>query len=211
MTHFGRTERRGLQLFVDYWNFTNTLKAEAQFRGGTASVDWPEFNGWLVEQASRLLDVDYVEFARVHFFTAYNPGTRRGRGQKAFFQALRQREKHSVWMNAQRQRRNPPNCPSCREEFGECPNCGADMRGYEEKGVDVALAVRMMRELHEGRLDTAILISADRDFIPLIEEIRRYRVTVLYAGFPSGGSAVRDRCDEAIDLSGALQYLMKPR
>ena len=211
MTHFGRTDRKDLQLFVDYWNFMNTLKHEARVRGETASVDWVGFNRWLAEQASQLLDSGYIEFARVHFFTSYNPDTISGSHQKAFFRGdlRKQDEHHSVWVNAQGRQRNPPNCPRCHEEIGECPNCGTDMRGYEEKGVDVALAVRMMGEMHEGRLGAAVLISADRDFIPLVREIRRYGVIALHAGFPSGGGAVRDRCDAAIDVSGAIRYLME--
>lgn len=210
MNHFGRTERKGLQLFVDYWNFMNTLRDEAQARGRRRAVDWPGFTEWLAEQASRLLDMDDVEFARVHFFTAYNPDTTRGRNQQAFFRNLRQLDKrYQVWMNKQSRETNPPKCPQCREEIGVCTNCGADMRGYEEKGVDVALAVRMMREMHEGRLGAAVLISSDRDFIPLIREIRGYGVTTLHAGFPSGGRSVRDRCDKAIDVSRALRYLME--
>ncbi|MDE0540150.1 MAG: hypothetical protein OXH94_15660 [Rhodospirillales bacterium] len=41
-------------------------------------------------------------------------------------------------------KRSPPVCPTCHDAVDQCPVCGADMRGTEEKGVDVRMATDMI-------------------------------------------------------------------
>ena len=200
-----------LQLFVDYWNFALALRSETETYGGKPNVDWPRFSEWLAQQAGLLLGMgDRVQLARANFYTSFNPDTESGRDHKTWVNrrlrnpALRQ----FVWIQPQSREKSPPLCPYCQERVERCPKCDADMRGYEEKGVDVALAVGMMREAGAGRFDVAVLISSDRDLIPVIEEIKRIGIPVVHAGFPSGGDAVRSRCDEAIDVTTGIQHLV---
>ena len=151
-----------------------------------------------------------AQLARANFYTSFNPDTKSGRDHKAWVNrrlrnpALRQ----FVWIQPQSREKSPPYCPYCREQVDLCPKCNADMRGYEEKGVDVALAVGMMQEAHAVRLDVAVLISSDRDMIPAVEGIKGLGIPIVHVGFPSGGDAVRSRCDGAIDVIDGLQYLV---
>jgi uncharacterized LabA/DUF88 family protein len=48
----------------------------------------------------------------------------------------------------------------------------------EEKRTDVAFAVRVLRDVQSGAVDRVILITADSDQIPLVEEIRESFATV---------------------------------
>ncbi|MFA5750557.1 MAG: NYN domain-containing protein, partial [Candidatus Shapirobacteria bacterium] len=53
---------------------------------------------------------------------------------------------------------------------------------FHEKGVDVLLAVEMIRFAREGNYDRAYLISSDTDLVPAAEECRRLKKEVVYVG-----------------------------
>lgn len=54
---------------------------------------------------------------------------------------------------------------------------------YHEKGVDVQLAVDIMKGAYRDQYDTAYLISSDTDLIPAIQEAQASGKTVCYVGF----------------------------
>ena len=47
-------------------------------------------------------------------------------------------------------------------------------RTYHEKGVDVRLAVEIIRFARENKYDIAYLISSDTDLVPAVEEVRAF-------------------------------------
>ena len=59
---------------------------------------------------------------------------------------------------------------------------------YHEKGVDVRLAVEMIRFAREDKYDIAYLISSDTDLVAAIEEVGAFNKVVQYVGFPKGQS-----------------------
>ncbi len=48
---------------------------------------------------------------------------------------------------------------------------GVDERGWTQKSVDVLLAVDLVRLAAKRAFDTAILVAADRDFVPAVETV----------------------------------------
>jgi len=61
-------------------------------------------------------------------------------------------------------------------------------RTFHEKGVDVRLAVEMIRLAREDRYDQAYLLSSDTDLVPAVEEVRSFGKRVQYVGIPKGQS-----------------------
>lgn len=59
---------------------------------------------------------------------------------------------------------------------------------YHEKGVDVRLAVEMIRFARENKYDIAYLISSDTDLVPAVEEVRAFGKEVCYVGISKGQS-----------------------
>jgi uncharacterized LabA/DUF88 family protein len=53
---------------------------------------------------------------------------------------------------------------------------------FHEKGVDVLLAVEMIRFAREDTYDVAYLISSDTDLVPAVKECRRLGKQVVYVG-----------------------------
>lgn len=59
---------------------------------------------------------------------------------------------------------------------------------FHEKGVDVRIAVEMIRLARTGQYDKAVLISSDTDLVPAVEEVQSLDKQVLYVGFPQNQS-----------------------
>ena len=59
---------------------------------------------------------------------------------------------------------------------------------YHEKGVDVRLAVEMIRFAREDKYDQAYLVSSDTDLVAAIEEVQALSKNVQYVGIPKGQS-----------------------
>ncbi len=54
---------------------------------------------------------------------------------------------------------------------------------YHEKGVDVQMAVDIVRAAYEGTCHRILLISSDTDLIPAIEIARNKGIEIVYIGF----------------------------
>ena len=61
-------------------------------------------------------------------------------------------------------------------------------KSYHEKGVDVRLAVEMIRFARQDKYDIAYLISSDTDLVAAVEEVQAFGKNVCYIGIPKGQS-----------------------
>lgn len=59
---------------------------------------------------------------------------------------------------------------------------------FHEKGVDVRIAVEMIRFARENKYDIAYLLSSDTDLVPAVEEVRFFNKQVTYVGVSKGQS-----------------------
>jgi uncharacterized LabA/DUF88 family protein len=74
---------------------------------------------------------------------------------------------------------------------------------YQEKGVDVKLAIDMITLALEEKIDTAILISSDTDLIPAVLTLKRKGISTRYVGLENRPSiAMAKHCE---------QFLLKPK
>ena len=61
-------------------------------------------------------------------------------------------------------------------------------KSFHEKGVDVRLAVEMIRLAREDKYDVAYLLSSDTDLVAAVEEVQSVGKTVQYVGTARGQS-----------------------
>lgn len=61
-------------------------------------------------------------------------------------------------------------------------------KSFHEKGVDVRIAVEMIRLARENKYDIAYLLSSDTDLVPAIEEVKSFNKQVYYVGVSRGQS-----------------------
>lgn len=79
---------------------------------------------------------------------------------------------------------------------------------YVEKGVDIKIAVDMLKLAHNNVYDTAILVSGDGDFVDAVEAVKELGKHVEHVYFKSGQSQhLRQSCDKYLELS---KELLKP-
>jgi len=84
--------------------------------------------------------------------------------------------------------------------------------GFEVKGDDVYLANNLLVGAYENLYDTAILVSGDEDFIPVINTLKRLKKKTENAFFMSTSSKkLRKLCDNSTNLKIILDKIKLER
>lgn len=65
----------------------------------------------------------------------------------------------------------------------ECKKCGATDHKFQEKGVDVGLAVDIVADSLRNQVDHIILVSSDTDLTPAIKVAKEVGKKITYVGF----------------------------
>ena len=82
--------------------------------------------------------------------------------------------------------------------------------GFDVKGDDVCLANDMLVGAYENLYDTAILVSGDEDFVPIINTLKRLKKKTENAFFMSTSSKkLRKLCDKSINLITILNKIKR--
>jgi len=71
---------------------------------------------------------------------------------------------------------------------------------HHEKGVDVHLAVEMIKFAREDKYEIAYLVSSDTDLVAAVEEVQTFRKIVQYVGTPKGQSYGLSRVADDVRL-----------
>lgn len=59
-----------------------------------------------------------------------------------------------------------------------CDKCGDTRRSYTEKGIDVALATKLLVLANNRAFETAILVSGDRDYLETVKAVKSMGIRV---------------------------------
>ena len=173
-------------LFIDGgWLYANMAELGKVAGKADFQVDFGRLPGVLADELGRQTG-HRVDIVRSHYFGSYaenydpvdeNSVERR----KAFFARLREDHRYEVetfpidyrGRRLRRQDRDPD-----------------DTFAPREKCVDVALAVTLMRyAMTPGAMDVAIMVLGDRDFEPLLCEVRRHGKRVVLASVDAACAA----------------------
>lgn len=90
---------------------------------------------------------------------------------------------------------------------------GGRKRGYEQKGVDVLLAIETLQNAHQGNMDKAFIYTSDLDFIPVFDALAQTRVTTHLFFDPRACSLeLQHSADQAnpITTNKAVEWLKEP-
>ncbi len=180
-----------VRVFVDFWNFQLSLnQAVSGFR-----PDWAKLGHVLAREAlQRVDDAAHLSYQGMNVYGSYGESTR-DRGLKDWAEkTLAGMSGVRVEMLPRQRKRRGPRCPSCYQEVSTCPACDADMRGTEEKGIDTRIATAMISLAWVDNYDVAVLVSSDRDFIPVVEFLETKGIKVVHGGFPPAGAELTRKC-----------------
>lgn len=77
------------------------------------------------------------------------------------------------------------------------------------KSIDGRLIFDLLTNTHNDNFDTAVIASGDRDYVPVIEEVKRRDKEVLVASFSSSLShALKSVADGIIDLDSNIKNIV---
>lgn len=76
------------------------------------------------------------------------------------------------------------------------------MRRTREKSVDVRMATDMISLAWASNYDIAVLVSSDRDFVPVAEFLETRGIKVIHAAFPPKGAQLTARCWGSLSVPG---------
>ena len=192
-----------VRIFIDFWNFQLALNALEKAAGRTSfSLDWKGVSTACCDQVDVLIKpVSGVAYEGLHVYSSYTDGKGPDMKHKHWVETWLDRQPGVVATCVKRsQKKSPPKCPGCHAETTQCKACGHDMRGMEEKGVDTRIVTDMMSLAWNGAYDVAVLVSADRDFIPVAEELQSRGIKVIHGKIGKAGMDLAAHCWANFDL-----------
>ena len=179
-------------------------RIDAEFR-----TDWSRMGPVLSREAIRSVDLHATEqYQGLNFYGSFNPDREGDRNLHRWATTVVNTFPGvSVSMVPRQKRRSPPSCPTCRGEIATCPQCGATMRGTEEKGVDVRMATEMISLAWADNYDIAVLVTSDQDLVPVAEFLGTRGIKVIHGAFPPQGSHLTQKCWSSISIPGLREAL----
>lgn len=190
--------RHRVRVFVDFWNYTLAMRGV----DGSFRTDWAKLGPALSHAAAALVGVAQThEYQGLNFYGSHDPASEKDRRLRRWAETVVARFPGvSVSIVPRQRKRSPPTCPACRKAVATCPSCSADMRGTEEKGVDVRMATDMISLAWSDNYDIAVLVSSDRDFVPVAEFLGTRGLKVIHGAFPPKGAQLSARCWGSVDI-----------
>lgn len=192
-----------VKVFVDFWNFQLTVnRLERNFK-----IDWRELGRIVAEEALMIVDSSAsIAYQGLNFYASYDPSSAKDNGMRHWASNTLSRFPGVEVVILERQRkRSGPQCPSCQQEISICPNCQSDMRGTEEKGVDTRIATDMIKLAWIDNYDVAVLVSSDRDFVPVVEFLSTRGIKTIHGAFPPQGINLSQTCWGSIAIPEIME------
>jgi len=188
-------------LFVDGENFRKKIESVVKTDGGKEKPSWHEYSfAGLFNQVLQGISVD----ERIFY------GARIGMHSQT-------EEKSKELIESQRLLKSHLGRQGFKFVFGgrvrgnitKTTN-GKDVMVFREKGVDVQIAVDMVKMAYEGELKTAIIASSDSDLQPAITVLKSKGIECIYLGFelePNKGLTYTTKRTILIRNSEVLRFL----
>lgn len=186
------------RIFVDFWNFQLTWNE----RSGRAQCDWQRLAPRLVAEASGSiapagLGALSLEEARV--YAGYEAG--REEKLKSWLHNFLDRQPGiRVFTSERHWRKQAVHCRACGTDNERCPVCGADFGRAAEKTIDARIVTDLVGLAWENAYDVAILVSADKDFIPAVEHVQSKNFKVINATWRGRGHELAKVCWASFEM-----------
>lgn len=201
-----RSDVLRVRIFVDFWNFTLSLRREDE----SFKTDWRPIGPTLAREAGKLIDTDSrVSFEGIHVYGSYSPDGSDQKFRNWYSNVLDKMPGVHATLRQRQKIKSPPKCPKCNTEAPECHSCGADMRGTQEKGIDTAIVTDMIKLAWANSYDAAVIVSSDRDFVPVAEFLQIRGIKVIHGSFPPRGSELSQKCWASLPIPPLMPQFAK--
>lgn len=199
----GITPSLRVRIFVDFWNFSLELKRQ----DSAFMTDWGKIGHLFALEAAKLADPNSrCTFEGMHVYGSFDPSKPRDSKLRNWFtNRLDKMPGVHVALLERQKKKGYPKCPACQSETTICAQCSADMRGTEEKGVDTRMVADMISLAWANAYDVAVLVSADRDFVPVAEFLQTKGIKVVHGCFPPKGSHLSQKCWASLNVTNLME------
>ncbi len=196
-----------VRIFVDFWNFSLSLRSA----DNTFMVDWRPVGPLFASEAGKLVDpTSQAVFEAMHVYGSFDPNRPKDAKLKNWFTNTLDRMPGTHVVLVERQKKvGYPKCPQCQTEATHCASCSADMRGTEEKGVDTRIVADMISLAWANAYDVAVLVSSDRDFLPVADFLQTKGIKVVHGAFPPKGSHLSQKCWANFSIIGLMPLIKR--
>ena len=196
-----------VMVFVDFWNFQLSVNALAP----GFKVDWQQLGPVIARKSMRVVDADaLISYQGMNVYGSYDPSSKKDENLRRWASnTLNKFPGVQVTLTPRQRKRQGPACPSCHKEVSQCQTCGSDMRGTEEKGVDTRIATDMIKLAWIDNYDVAVLLSSDRDFVPVVEFLSTRGIKTIHGAFPPEGSMLTQKCWGNIRIPDVMESLSR--
>ncbi len=194
-------------MFVDFWNFQISFNNE----NAGFNIDWRKLGLVLAEEALMMVDASAsLAYQGMNVYGSYGQSSK-DRGMRRWAETILDRFPGvQVTMLPRQRKQSGPECPSCFEAILICPKCGSDMRGTEEKGVDTRIATDVIKLAWANNYDVAVLVSSDRDFVPVVEFLATRGFKTIHGAFPPLGIGLSQACWGNIAIPRIMEKFSRP-
>ncbi len=170
--------------------------------GHNFQIDWGAMPRVFAAKVQSIIgDADRVSYEAMHVFMSYNPDTPEDAKLKRWADNKLKSFPGVEVVCTPRDRKGYATCRVCHKDIRKCAECGAEIKQSIEKGVDTALVTSMLRLAWEDSWDIAVLVSADKDFIPAVMHLKSKGYKVINAHIPPKGKQLAGECWSRIDVS----------
>lgn len=186
-----------VMIFIDFWNYELTMKElDPAFL-----TDWFKLPEAICAEVSKLLG-EPVKYERCFIFGSYDPASTGDTKLRAWATKVLSKVKGAQVSFVPRQKCAHGPCCTGKEhhEVTTCPICGSSMLGTQEKGVDTQISIEMIDMAYSNRCDIIVLLSADKDFVPVVEKLLNRNIKVVHAYFPNHGHELAGKSWASFDL-----------
>lgn len=196
-----------VRVFIDFWNFQLSWNE----RTGQAKCDWPRVASVFCAEASRILrdaGLGVLTLEETRVYAGYEAG--REQGLKDWLGNFLDRQPGvRVFTSERHWRKQPVHCRACNTRHEKCPACQAFLGKAAEKTIDARIVTDMMGLAWEGAYDVAILVSADKDFIPAVEHLQAKNFKVINATWKGRGFELAKICWASFDIDALIGTLRR--
>ncbi len=206
-TDLSTKHRIRVKVFVDFWNFQLSINSlDSEFK-----IDWQKLGPVVAQESLRIVDpTAAILYQGMNVYGSYDGSSEKDKRLLQWASnTLNRFPGVQVTMIQRQRKRRGPICPSCRQETSICPNCLSDMRGTEEKGVDTRIATDMIKLAWVDNYDVAVLLSSDRDFVPVVDFLSTRGIKTIHGAFPRQGSMLAQTCWGNIQMRQVMEMFRR--
>ena len=194
-----------VRIFVDFWNFSLSIRDEDP----DFLIAWEKLGPRLATETGKLMG-ESASYEGMHVYGSYDPAKPADSKLKNWFMnRLDKMPGVAVVIRERQRKRGYLKCPHCQAEAKVCQSCQGDLRGTEEKGVDTRIATDLIRLAWEGGYDAAVLVTADRDFVPVAEFLQTKGIKIIHGAFPPASSELTQKCWGHLNLPDLMAHFQR--